>query len=762
MKIRATIASGLTLILAVGLLQFTAAPQKAEAAAVASQFNPGMIISDALFYDGGAMSASAVQNFLNSQVRACAAGATCLKDFRQDTASRPAVAGRCAAYPGAGNESAAEIIAKVGAVCGISQKALIVLLQKEQGLVTATSPSAGKYQIATGYACPDTAACDSQYFGFFNQVYSAASQFKRYSTLPSAFNHVAGRVNNVRLHPNAACGSTPVLIQNAATAGLYNYTPYQPNASAMANLYGTGDACASYGNRNFWRYYTDWFGSTTVSSLLRTVDSALVYLVSGGVKYPVRTPEIYNAYSALGAASMVSQTYLDSLTTLHDAKRIIRAPGGAIYFIDSAIKTQFDSCDMVADYGGSCNNDGYVNLTDGQVAAFHTGPLATQVLGTREGARYYLDNGTKREVLDNASQTAAGLGLGFNVLTEGAVSALPYGAPLVRDSVVVTSREGGGYNLLANGVRYPLSTATASVSGLAQRWSGALHDGSLGFISAAPTAFDNTVRIGGAAEMHLLTDGGKYSVSQSSIVSASRPTTIAGELGNSYATVGTLADGSFVKASDAATVYMLTPTGARSISAWPTLVALAKRPDPTILTLAPEVVAAIPKGSPTLAPGLMYRTAGDPGIYIVDGASNRLHVGSFEYTTAAGFLGWSYANQAELDTYAVTPGGYSTFGVVCNGAKYVAAGGSLHAVSEEKAGLFPFTWTPLAAETCGRTTIGSPATDFIRVDSGEIYLLSGGQKLYISAQRLGAVMGANTWLQVPNGFAAAIPNGPAA
>src|SRR5690606_3156716 len=28
---------------------------------------------------------------------------------------------------------------------------------------------------------------------------------------------------------------------------------------------GTGNSCSSYGNRNFWRIFTDWFGSTMVS-----------------------------------------------------------------------------------------------------------------------------------------------------------------------------------------------------------------------------------------------------------------------------------------------------------------------------------------------------------------------------------------------------------------------------------------------------------------------------------------------------------------
>jgi hypothetical protein len=70
-------------------------------------------------------------------------------------------------------------------------------------------------------------------------------------------------VNQIRYDTEVACGSSPVLIRNLATAGLYNYTPYQPNAAALANLYGTGDSCSAYGNRNTWRIWTDWFGDPT-------------------------------------------------------------------------------------------------------------------------------------------------------------------------------------------------------------------------------------------------------------------------------------------------------------------------------------------------------------------------------------------------------------------------------------------------------------------------------------------------------------------
>jgi hypothetical protein len=80
-------------------------------------------------------------------------------------------------------------------------------------------------------------------------------------------------VNNVRYNPNAACGTSPVYIQNQATVNLYNYTPYQPNAAALAAGYGTGDSCSAYGNRNFWNFFTDWFGPTTQRAPIGSLDS---------------------------------------------------------------------------------------------------------------------------------------------------------------------------------------------------------------------------------------------------------------------------------------------------------------------------------------------------------------------------------------------------------------------------------------------------------------------------------------------------------
>ena len=55
---------------------------------------------------------------------------------------------------------------------------ILVLLQKETSLITDPIPNDGDYRKATGYGCPDTAACSSKYYGFKNQIRKAAALFR--------------------------------------------------------------------------------------------------------------------------------------------------------------------------------------------------------------------------------------------------------------------------------------------------------------------------------------------------------------------------------------------------------------------------------------------------------------------------------------------------------------------------------------------------------------------------------------------------------
>ncbi|MGO4593940.1 hypothetical protein AB4Z18_08970 [Leifsonia sp. 2TAF2] len=258
------------------------------AAAVAESptpFYPGYIISDDSFFNPDAMTAGQIQHFLDDRSCRPKDDSPCLSDFRMDSPAQPASKERCAAMPAKKGERASSIIARVAKACTISPRVLLVLLQKEQSLLTA--PSASGYQKATGYACPDTAACDARYFGFFNQVYRAAWQFREYTVHPGDWRYKVG-ANSIQYHPDATCGASTVTILNQATANLYNYTPYQPNDATLKAPKGEGGDCAAYGNLNFSRLYSAWFGTPLAVRYTGFVEDCMVY--RSGFGCPQGTP----------------------------------------------------------------------------------------------------------------------------------------------------------------------------------------------------------------------------------------------------------------------------------------------------------------------------------------------------------------------------------------------------------------------------------------------------------------------------------------
>ncbi|TFV64179.1 hypothetical protein E4P41_02800, partial [Geodermatophilus sp. DF01-2] len=278
-------AGGLLLAVAGLLVALVAVVTPTPAAAAdLREFDPGNIISDTVFFDAGAMSPAAVQTFLSEKGARCVRGndgSPCLKDYVGATTSWAPSSYCPGGYSGSGAESAAMIVYKVAQACGVNPQVLLVTLQKEMGFVRTTNPTAKMYERAMGYACPDdgTGRCDPAYAGLQNQLYRAASQYQRYVQNPTRYSYRAGVVNNILYHPYNDCGRQAVAIRNGATAALYNYTPYVPNRAALDAGYGSGDGCSSYGNRNFFSYFTDWFGSTQSSG---SGAIALKYRALGG------------------------------------------------------------------------------------------------------------------------------------------------------------------------------------------------------------------------------------------------------------------------------------------------------------------------------------------------------------------------------------------------------------------------------------------------------------------------------------------------
>jgi peptidoglycan hydrolase-like protein with peptidoglycan-binding domain len=128
---------------------------------------------------------------------------------------------------------------KYGVVPNINPGVLMAYLEKEQSLLSLrgydmNADPEKRLKTALGYGCPDTAACDTQYFGLGNQLSWAAYQLQyNYNNSTKAnFSHQVNKTINTLDGYN-------VFLSNEATAAQYRYTPH-----------------VYWGNYNLWKIIT--------------------------------------------------------------------------------------------------------------------------------------------------------------------------------------------------------------------------------------------------------------------------------------------------------------------------------------------------------------------------------------------------------------------------------------------------------------------------------------------------------------------------
>jgi hypothetical protein len=417
-----------------------------------NEFSAGNIIDDAIFFNSSSMSVDQIQNFLNAKVPSCRSGYTCLKNYTQDTQTRAAETQLCAQYNG-GTKSSAQIIFDVSKACGVNPQVLLVLLQKEQSLVTDTWPEDIQYRSATGFGCPDTAPCDSEYYGFFNQVYNAARIYKRYSRDANQYNYRSGRNNNILYNPNSSCGSSSVYLQNQATAGLYVYTPYQPNLAALNNLYGTGDGCSAYGNRNFWRMFNDWFGSTH-GSLIRTVSSGDLYYSDGQERFIIPSMSLAAQYGLgngdvrfvtqqqLDATPIAASPYSDRIGTVVKSNDDNDADGGALYLVDNGSRIPIASLQQFTDLGFSSSSITYLPLTTIQRLSLSPVNLSNFVQAP-DNSIYKISNGKKQAIFELSKLSQLNPSGALTRLSDYTLSIWANTTPLVDGDYAIIGTDGG-------------------------------------------------------------------------------------------------------------------------------------------------------------------------------------------------------------------------------------------------------------------------------------------------------------------------------
>ena len=276
----------LGLFAAVGSLTFLIGHLRSDEVDAASlaNFDPGFIISDYTMSNYNSMTQAEIQAFLTSK-NPC--NNRDYSYYQALSASNPNVQWHwkdghfvCISEELFGDgmvigegKTAAQIIYETAQEYKINPQVLLVLIQKESSLITDPIPNNYDYRTMTGFGCPDTAPCDAKYFGFKNQIRKAAWLFRE--VLDGGWTNYPLGENYVQYNPNAGCGGSIVNIRSLATSALYRYTPYQPNAGAIAAGYGTA-YCGAYGNRNFYLYFEDWFGGITDDFNINSLESARI------------------------------------------------------------------------------------------------------------------------------------------------------------------------------------------------------------------------------------------------------------------------------------------------------------------------------------------------------------------------------------------------------------------------------------------------------------------------------------------------------
>ncbi|MDN3495372.1 hypothetical protein QL996_05490 [Planococcus sp. APC 4015] len=532
-------------------------------AADLSQFKPGNIISDEVFYNRSTMTEAQVQWFLESKVPSCQSGYTCLKDW-YDTSRTTNADAMCGSYSGGYRERASAIIYKVAQACGINPQAIITTLQKEQGLVTNSGPSTSRYTIAMGQGCPDTAACDTRYYGFFNQVYGAAWQLKRYGNPPGTSNYfnwyAPGNTWNVRFHPNAACGSTPVYIENKATAALYYYTPYQPNAAALAAGYAAANnPCSSYGNRNFYNYFNDWFGSTQGETMqvLQVSGTSERYLVSQGARWRLATADIAAQFTWISSVRDVARSALDAFADRGAAKRAVRTETGNVYLLDGGARMRLRDVYQVGDFGWDY---GALPLaSEAQVARYRDAGWLERAVSSN-GATWLVQSNARRQLVDLGILPRYGIPALSSSISPAMMAEYATAAPVVGPGVYRDATN--PYRLHTDAGTYVVPDAASGTT--IARSARELTADSFAFLRASTSM---PVRMTSGGRSYVMVDGGWLEVATGQYPPSLTFTSLPAGAAAGLSTVGRVTGPHFVRERSDSQVYLVSWGTMQAVSA---------------------------------------------------------------------------------------------------------------------------------------------------------------------------------------------------
>ena len=206
-----------------------------------------------------------------------------------------------------------QLIFETSQMYKINPRYTLVLLQKEQSLLTYKTPSQGQLDWATCYGCPDSGGCNPKYQGLGNQIDWGVGAIRFYLYNPNQFKYQTGKTYTI--------DGQSVTMQNNATRALYTYTPHLQ------------------GNENLARIWTEWFSQNyPAASLLQNSKDGSVWLIQNNMRRLFASKAALVSRYSLKQVIPVEPNELEKYqigTPIKYANySLLRIPTGGVYLLD--------------------------------------------------------------------------------------------------------------------------------------------------------------------------------------------------------------------------------------------------------------------------------------------------------------------------------------------------------------------------------------------------------------------------------------------
>lgn len=412
--------------------------------AAAVTFNPAAIISNSEFFNYNSLAQKDISYFLNQKGSYLAGYSVTVNGTTM---------------------SAAKIIYNAAHEYRINPKVILVTLQKEQSLITSSSPSQRALDYAMGYGCPDGGGCKSTTAGFFKQIDYATWQLRQYADHSNNYHFRPGQTYTFNDGCSGKPPTTTVTITNQATANLYNYTPH-----------------VYCGNYNFWKNWLSWFTiQYPDGSLLNPEGEPGIWLIQDGKKYPFHSKSAFLSRYDLSKVITVPASVLDAYPLGSPIKypdlSLLQAPSGGIYLILEGKRYAVTSREIFQQLGFSFEEVFKVSWDElnaypegSKITSINQAPTGQLMQSTATGAIYYVESSIRhaihsKEILRSRFRYQRWIRVPQSQLDRYAKG----GAVKFRDGELVASPNSNGVYLISNGQRRPIPSMEV-FNGMGYQW----------------------------------------------------------------------------------------------------------------------------------------------------------------------------------------------------------------------------------------------------------------------------------------------------